>query len=251
MATHHEIPHNGADSPDRGALDVLRGSKVVESQRISWGSNYTFLVGLDHGREEPFKAVYKPRDGERPLHDFPRGSLYRREYAAYVVARALGWPLIPPTVIREGPYGIGSFQQYVEADPDATYFDLAEERRDELLPFAVFDAISNNADRKAGHCLLGEDGRIWSIDHGLTFHAVFKVRSVMLDLWGTQIPKPLILDIQRLAEELAHGSAVALELSTVLEPSEIEALQARLAALIKEAFTPKLNPYVNVPWPLV
>ena len=203
----NEPESTAVDLPEDAALDVLESAQVVGGRRISWGSNYTFMVHLDAGPGKHLRAIYKPKDGERPLYDFPRGSLYKREYAAYLVGKALGWPNVPLTLIRDGPYGVGSFQLYVSGEPDVTYFELVERDRDALLPLAVFDIVANNADRKGGHCLLGTDGRIWSIDHGLTFHRVFKVRSVMLELWGQPIPQPLLEDLGRLARELESKGA--------------------------------------------
>jgi len=187
---------------DEDALRLLAESKIIGGRRIHWGSNYTFLVHIDAGPGQYIPAVYKPREGETPLYDFPEGTLYRREYAAYVFGRALGWPAIPPTVLREGPYGVGSMQLYVDSSSKATYFDLIQDKRDELLPFALFDFVANNADRKAGHCLLGGDGRIWSIDHGLTFHEDFKVRTVMFDLWGAHVTPALLAKLDAVAGDL-------------------------------------------------
>ena len=166
------------------ALPVLRDGDVIGGQQIPWSSNYTFLLRIDAGPGRFLRAVYKPKAGERPLYDFPGGTLYRREYAAYLLGRAIGWPPVPLTLIREGPYGVGSMQLYVDSDPRITYFDLVSDHADEFGRFAAFDLVANNADRKGGHCLLGADGTIWSIDHGLTFHPDFKVRTVMLEFWG-------------------------------------------------------------------
>ena len=233
------------------ALPILEGAEIVGGQRIPWSSNGTFLVHLDAGPGRYLRAVYKPRDGERPLHDFPTGSLYKREYAAYMVARSLGWPQIPRTLIRDGPYGVGSMQLFVESDPNITYFDLVADNADELLRFAVFDVLTNNADRKAGHCLLGSDGAIWSVDHGLTFHHFFKQRTVMLEFWGEQVPRPLLDDMSRLAKVLESKAGVAPELAEMLSEREMGALQGRIEAMLAEPVLPTLDPRRNVPWPLV
>ena len=236
---------------DDDAREVLDDGEVVGGRRLSWGSNYTFLVHLDAGPGKYLPAVYKPKEGERPLDDFPLGSLYKREYAAYAFSQALGWPDVPLTTIRDGPYGVGSFQLYLDADPEITYFELIEEHRETLLRFAVFDVAANNADRKGGHCLLGDDGRIWSIDHGLTFHAAFKMRTVMLELWGAPIPDPLLDDMRRVAAQLESNGEAAAALAEVLDKPEMDALHRRLESLLNDRVTPQLNPYVNVPWPLV
>ena len=230
---------------------MLQDGDIVGGRRISWSSNYTFLVQIDAGPGKHVDAVYKPRDGERPLHDFPDGSLYKREYAAFLVSRALGWPNVPLTVVRDGPYGVGSVQLLVEADPRITYFDLVKDGSDGLIQLAVFDVLANNADRKGGHCLKGEDGRVWSIDHGLTFHSQFKLRTVMLEFWGTSIPQPLIDDIDSLANDLEATSEVASELGELLTDDELSAVHKRLGALLKDPVVPTLDPRRNVPWPVV
>ncbi len=237
--------------PDNQALAILRGGDVLDGHQVAWGSNYTFLVNLDAGPGEYIRAVYKPRDGEQALYDFPRGTLYQREYAAYLLSTALGWPLVPATVVREGPYGIGSMHLYIQHDPETTYFDLVKDHPDELLRFAVFDVLANNADRKGGHCLLGEDGNIWSIDHGLTFHHVFKMRTVMLEFWDSPIPQPVLVEIEELVGEIDAKSGPITGLVEMLTDQEMNALRERAVDLLDSATIPKLDPRYHVPWPLV
>ena len=236
---------------EEDALPLLQRSEITSARQIPWSSNYSFLVRIDAGPARYIRAVYKPRDGERPLHDFPSGSLYKREYAAYLLSRSLGWPHVPITVIRDGPYGPGSLQLYVNSDPDLTYFDLINDNAEQLVRFAVFDLLANNADRKAGHCLLGSDKRIWSIDHGLTFHSIFKLRTVMLEFWGTPIPQPLLGDMEALAGHLDSQAGLTADLTELLTQQEIEALRRRLAAMLKDPVMPSLDPHHDVPWPLV
>ena len=233
------------------ARPLLESGEVVGGHRIRWGSNYTFLVRIDAGPGKYLRGIYKPRDGERPLYDFPGGSLYKREYATFVLSRALGWPNVPLTLIREGPYGVGSMQLFVENDPRVTYFELLEDRTEELLRIAVFDLLVNNADRKAGHCLLGSDGRVWSIDHGLTFHPVMKLRSVMLEFWGQPIPTLLREDLRGLLERAEADDALLRKVSKVLAPVEMHALTERLRRILDEPALPVLDPYLNVPYPWV
>ena len=233
------------------ALPLLLSSPIIGARRIAWGSNYTFLVWIDAGPGKFLPAVYKPRDGERPLYDFPSGSLYKREYATFIVSRALGWPNVPLTVVRDGPHGVGSVQLYVDSDPAITYFDLIEARREDLRRFAVFDLLANNADRKAGHCLLGRDDRLWSIDHGLTFHPLFKLRTVMLEFWDEAIPEDLVGDIGSLLDRLETVGGLRDDLAEYLAPPEMGALKKRLHTLIDSPVLPKLDPYRNVPWPWV
>ena len=233
------------------SLPILQSGEIIGGHRLPRGSNYAFLVALDAGAGRYIRAIYKPRDGERPLYDFPRGTLYKREYATFVLSRSLGWPDVPTTLIRDGPYGVGSMQLYVEYDPRVTYFDLIEDEAEKVQRFAVFDMLVNNADRKAGHCLLDEDGRIWSIDHGLTFHPVFKVRTVMLEFWGQPIPEPLLVDLKALVTKLKSPDGLAKNLAEALTPTEIQALTNRLHDMLENPVLPALDPYHDIPWPWV
>jgi hypothetical protein len=188
-------------------------------------SNGTFLAKVRTSGAEVL-AVYKPRRGEAPLWDFPDGTLCAREVAAYVVARSLGWPNVPATILRDGPYGVGSVQRFVRFDPEEHYFTLSERFPEEFLRIAVFDLVVNNADRKAGHCLLGDDGRIHVVDHGVCFSAEPKLRTVIWDFVGAEIPGPLREDLAALAREVRSGAAGD-ELANVLDGPEIEALAER------------------------
>src|SRR5207237_2565294 len=180
------------------------------------------------------RAIYKPVAGERPLWDFPPG-LYRREVAAYLLSEWLGWGLVPETLVREGPLGIGSLQRFVPADFEQHYFTLLErpEHHDVLKAICAFDLIANNADRKGGHCLLGQDGRLWSVDHGLCFHANPKLRTVMWDFAGQPVPEDLVADAARLAV------SVPVQLAALLDDDEGEALAARAAALVRKPVFPE------------
>jgi hypothetical protein len=256
MNRRFQEPMDGLDSEpinlsENEALPYLESGDIIGGYRMPWGSNYTFVVFIKVNDGQHIRAIYKPRDGERPLYDFPQGTLYKREYATYVLSRALGWPDVPQTLIRQGPYGVGSMQQFVPCDYNLTYFDFVEERADALQKFAVFDLIVNNADRKAGHCLLGEEGRIWSIDHGLTFHPQFKLRTVMLEFWGRPIPEPVLADLKALGRSLNTQSGVCERLYELISPVEMDALNRRVDALLQNPILPKLDPYSNVPWPWV
>ena len=248
---HAQTTHSVAvELPEEEAMLLLREGEIIDGQRIPWSSNHTFLVRIDAGPGRHLRAVYKPRDGERPLFDFPRGSLYKREYAAYLLSRSLGWPSVPPTLIREGPHGVGALQLYVASDQQITYFDLIADSAEELLPFAVFDVVANNADRKGGHCLLGGDKRIWSIDHGLTFHPEFKLRTVMMEFWGAPIPRHLLDSLEALGGLLGSRSDLAAGLAELLSDGEIGALRSRLDSVLEDPQVPRLDPRWNVPWPL-
>ncbi|HEX2986885.1 MAG TPA: SCO1664 family protein [Chloroflexota bacterium] len=223
--------------------------EILAHEVVPDGSNYTFFVLISadgHGR---FLAVYKPQRGERPLWDFPRGTLHQREHAAYVVSRHLGWPNIPVTVIRDGPFGIGSVQLYVPIQDGADYFSFRHKRRRDLMQIALFDLLVNNADRKGGHCLLGEDGRLWAIDHGLTFHVEPKLRTILWDYCGQPVPQRLLEQMQALREDEGRSQKLREALEPDLEPAEIKAFFRRIDRILKVRHYPQLDPNRNVPWP--
>ena len=233
------------ERPQADSLTLLREGDVEVSGRMPWSSNGTYLVEVCGG-DETMRAVYKPVRGERPLWDFPDG-LYRREVAAYVVSEALGWGLVPETVLREGPLGPGSLQRFVDADFAQHYFTLLEfaTHHDVLKAICTFDLLVNNADRKGGHCLLGTDGKVWSVDHGLCFHVDPKLRTVMWDFEGMPIPESLVSDLARFAV------SPPTEVHGLIDGEEIEALAARAAAIVKRPVFPSARSARPYPWPLV
>jgi uncharacterized repeat protein (TIGR03843 family) len=211
-------------------------------------SNHTFLARA-RGDEEEMFAVYKPRRGETPLWDFPEGTLCAREVATYVAARTLGWPDVPATVLRDGPFGIGSVQRFVASDPEEHYFTLGARYPAEFRRVAAFDLVVNNADRKAGHCLLGEDGRIYVVDHGVCFSEEPKLRTVIWDFTGEPLEGHVRADLRRLAGDV-RGGPVREELANLLAESELEALESRaieVAAL--ERFPEPAEDRRPFPWP--
>ena len=235
--------------PEDETRSALLYGELSRLEPVPWGSNATFLVAVSHD-SRTLDAIYKPRSGERPLSDFPSGTLYKREYAAYLVARALKWDFIPTTVVRDGPYGVGSVQQFIDSDLQSNYFTLREEVPWALERIALFDCLSNNADRKAGHCFKGLDGRVWSIDHGLTFHQQPKLRTVIWDFAEQPIPRDLLEQVEGLMGELGSGGEFQRALGSLLAMEEVEALRQRSAKLLREARFPDLDPFRrNVPWP--
>lgn len=232
-------------------LRLLREGEVELAGQFVWGSNFTYLTRVLHPEGE-IQAVYKPTRGERPLWDFPYGTLAAREVAAYLTSEALGWDLVPPTVLRrQAPLGPGSLQFYVEADPEVTYFNLPEEMKQRLRPVALFDALINNADRKGGHLLLAEDGHLWLIDHGVCFHHQDKLRTVIWDFAGEPIPEDLLRDLQAFCERLEKDPDLRRAYLDLLAPEEVEALQARAARLLASRRFPRPGPGRAHPWPLV
>lgn len=233
-------------------LTLQNGSARLQGQFVR-GSNYTFLVDLAL-EDFALTAVYKPLRGAQPLWDFPAASLARREVAAYLVSQALGWQLVPPTLYRRKrlPLGAGSLQYFVPHDPAAHYFNFSPQERERLRPTAVFDLLVNNADRKGGHILRGLDGRLWLIDHGLCFHVEDKLRSVVWDFAGEEIPAELLADIENLLPALDKDGPLAVELAPYLRQSEIKALRARAARLLAQPHFLQPPPGRRAfPWPPV
>jgi hypothetical protein len=232
---------------------VLLAKGEIETQgMMPWSSNYTILVRITHEEREAL-AVYKPRRGERPLWDFPRGTLCQREMAAFLVSDLLGWNLVPPTVLRDGPYGIGSVQLYIDSDPDAHLFTMQREGgfEFEIERLAAFDILTNNADRKSGHCLKGSDGRLWAIDHGICFHAEPKLRTVLWDYAGSPIRDDILHDLRHLQEQVQDDEPAIRTLESLLLPDEARAFRRRLKRLIDTGSYPNPGGGRSVPWPPV
>ena len=212
-------------------------------------SNYTFLAEVT-GDDSAAPVVYKPRRGETPLWDFPEGTLCNREVAASVLADALGWPNVPPTVLRDGPHGPGSVQLYVESVPGEHYFTLRERFVDVFRAVAAFDVVAGNGDRKSGHLLLSPTDTIWAVDHGLCFATRPWLRTVIWEFAGEPVPEEMRGDIRRVASELRSGS-LRERLAEQLLPQEIEAAADRAEALVRAGTFPHPGPGRSRPWPAV
>lgn len=237
-------------SPDE-IEKLIEGAEIEGGELVPQGSNYTFAVQLRNGGLR-FLGIYKPADGERPLWDFPYGTLHHRERCSFLISQALGWQLVPPTVVRAGPHGEGSVQLYIAHDPASNYFSLLEEGRPELFLLAVFDLIVNNTDRKGGHCLKGQDGRVWGIDHGLTFHAEPKLRTVIWDFSGHELPENILEDLRGLDKKLDDGeNPVTREIISRLDAEEFEMLRRRVRAFLDNPRLPHPEEYRSFPWPPV
>jgi uncharacterized repeat protein (TIGR03843 family) len=232
--------------------EVLAHADLEVVGRMRYASNGTFLVqtsieGVDIG------AVYKPRRGERPLWDFPDGTLCNREVASYEVSNALGLGIVPVTVMRsDGPLGPGAVQRFVEHDPEEHYFTLLPGNPERFREFAVFDVLVNNTDRKGGHCLRDQvNDVIVGIDHGLTFHPSWKLRTVIWDFAGEPLTPALTDAVCRLSRDLDDGS-VGERLALLLSPPELAAIATRAADLLRAGRLPDPEPgYHSVPWPMV
>jgi len=246
---------HGRSFDAEAAEDALRALPIIELKGLfRRSSNYTFLVELcgEPGASPPLLAVYKPAQGESPLWDFPTGSLYRREVAAYLLAKDLGWPRVPPTVVREeAPHGVGALQLYVDAQPERHYLAASAEPPETWIEVAVFDILVNNADRKSGHCLTDADGQVWVIDHGLTFHVDPKLRTVIWEYAGRRLPPRLRCDLEQASASLA-GGALAVALGALISRRELTVLRRRLAAMLQPGWElPHPTSAWSVPWPPV
>ena len=263
-------PHSAGSPPRR--LQVLG--------RIPSGSNLVYLCASDDAE----RWVYKPVDGEAPLPDFPDGTLAAREAAAHIVDRELGWALVPQTHLVDGPAGPGMAQRWIDhpdvddasestsaepvdlhpadrvppgrlavlsgTDESGAEVVLTHSTDERLRRIALLDHVINNADRKGGHVLHDPDGRVWAIDHGLAFHHVPKLRTVLWGWAGQPIPETDLADLCRLAETARPGAELASQLSDLLTATEILALGERVRSLCREAVFPSPGPGYPLPWPL-
>lgn len=237
----------GATPDDHGAaLEFLAAGRIEVEGRLVTASNATLYCTVRHqGREA--KCVYKPVAGERPLWDFPPGTLAAREVAAYAVSRAAGWNLVPPTVMRDGPYGPGMCQLWIDADESTDLVTLARSHdHPGLRDMAVFDAVVNNADRKIGHLLPLPDGRLYGCDHGVCFGEEYKLRTVLWQWRGLELTGTALAALERLEQELASGD-LASELTGRLSPAEVTATRKRVELLRRH----RVHPYPPENWPAV
>lgn len=235
------------------ALDLLAHGELSVRGLLQGSSNYTFLADVHNDRFQGL-AIYKPRQGETPLWDFPHGTLCQRELAAYLVSQALGWRLVPPTVIRVGPCGKGAVQLFVDADFSQHYFTFRDEPalQGTLRRIAAFDLVINNADRKAGHTLRDEQDRVWAIDHGVCFHPQPKLRTVIWEFAGEPLPAALLADLAELRTQLGQGCQLRNELAELLSDAELAALARRVEQMLDAGVFPDPDPHRrSYPWPLV
>ena len=295
-------PTHNDESPGRlPPIEFLRAGSLTVLGQLTTASNATLLCEVAvEGLEPPDgpssarsgatdatgpRAVYKPIAGERPLRDFPPGTLAGREVASYLISEALGWSLIPPTVFRDGPFGPGAVQWWIEdlddtsavidlfppalvpagwavvlegSDPQGEAVSLAHADRIDLQRMAVLDLILNNADRKAGHIML-QDGQLFGVDHGLTFHPASKLRTVLWGWAGQKIPDHLLAEVRDLAAQFsqsepdrgAGAASLRAQLEKLLGPPELHALRGRFTDLLNSGRFPDLpERRFGLPWPL-
>ncbi|MEE1752537.1 SCO1664 family protein [Streptomyces sp. SP18CS02] len=258
-------------------LDLLSAGELTVRGRVREASNAVLFCTVALDGEEA-ECVYKPVAGEQPLWDFPDGTLAQREVAAYEVSQATGWDLVPPTVLRDGPYGQGMVQQWIDGDPSASLLALVDDEEPaegwkavglaqvgdgrtallvhaddiRLRRLAVLDAVINNGDRKGGHLLPSADGRLYAIDHGVTFNVDDKLRTLLWGWAGEPLPAEALDVLARLESALAADAPLATRLAELLTPAEVSALRERVAALRKASRHPEPSgQWPAIPWPPV
>jgi len=242
-------PQRVASAAIPDPIAFLMNAEPEVEGRMPWSSNATFLVTLRcDGVEGPVeqRAVYKPVRGERPLWDFEPG-LHRRERAAFLLSERIGVGVVPPTVIRDGPLGEGSFQWFVDADHSEHYFTIYEQfdhLHDQCRDIAVLDILANNTDRKSGHCLLADD-RVWAIDNGLCFSSPYKLRTVIWEFAGESIDDAVLDRVAPMVER------IPVDIAALLDDDEIDAMQRRATMLVTERRLPDDESGHRYPWPLI
>ena len=217
-------------------IDILQKGSIQLKGQFTYGSNYTFLTSVKY-QNSNYRAIYKPQKGEIPLWDFPPDTLANRETAAYLICKALSWGYVPPTIIRsDAPFGRGSLQWFITHNPEMNYFTFSDEMKEHLRPVVVFDMILNNADRKGGHVIIDDRRQIWLIDHGICFHHVPKLRTVIWDFIGERISNQIILDLHLLYDKLVPNNPLTRELEQLLSLQELTALKRRVEHIIRVPF---------------
>ncbi|WP_189711090.1 SCO1664 family protein [Streptomyces phaeofaciens] len=277
MSAPERIPSRGVTTTDPVFAELLARGELTVRGRIRDASNAALYCTVAHdGREAA--CVYKPVAGERPLWDFPDGTLAQREVAAYEVSRATGWDLVPPTVLREGPYGEGMCQLWIEAAPESELLALVDAQEPEpgwraigfaevgegrtallvhadderLRRLAVLDAVINNADRKGGHLLPTADGRLYGIDHGVTFNTENKLRTLLWGWAGEPLTGEAVDVLKGLQGALEASGPLTATLAALVTSAEVAATRARVAALLESGRHPEPSgEWPAIPWPPV
>ncbi len=234
------------------ALEVLKRGEIELEGRFTHGSNHTFLGLVEYGGLA-LHAVYKPRAGERPLWDFTEGTLCTREVAAWRLSEALDWRLVPPTVLAGGPMGEGMLQLYIPHDPEDHYLVMDRPDAVAIDRMVAFDVVINNADRKSGHVLRSADGALWAIDHGVSFHAQPRLRTVIWERAGQPLPAGVAADLHRLRAALSPAeTSLVQELAALITMREIRAIALRIDHLLAAGRYPAPSEdRREFPWPPV
>ena len=226
---------------------VLADGELIVTGRLIDASNATLLAQctLDN---EIVKCIYKPIAGERPLWDFQDGNLAQREFAAYLISEYLEMHIVPLTILRDGPFGLGMVQEWIDIDQDVDLAEFFSQDDPQLRKMALFDAVINNTDRKIGHLLPHPDGRLFGCDHGVTFHHEYKLRTVLWQWAGSDLTEDEIGSLQALQEILETDESGTLQ--SLITQTELLSLKSRIDALIKDrSFPLPSTDWPAIPWP--
>jgi hypothetical protein len=236
----HQLTNSKLELLEHGQLEVIG--------RLTDASNATFVCRIQ--ADDAVQCVYKPVRGERPLDDFPTATLARRETAAYAMSEATGWEIVPPTVLRDGPLGLGMVQLWIDIDDSVDLVEMVVGRDERLRRVCVFDALANNADRKGAHLLPTESGHIYGVDHGICFSAQPKLRTVLWGWRGEELNAEELAVVRAVCDGLDAGGALRQTLSDLLSPAEVAATAHRAEALLKSGRFPQPDPSrPALPWP--
>ena len=226
---------------------ILADGELIVTGRLIDASNATLLAQctLDN---EIVKCIYKPIAGERPLWDFQDGNLAQREFAAYLISEYLEMHIVPLTILRDGPFGLGMVQEWIDIDQDVDLAEFFSQDDPQLRKMALFDAVINNTDRKIGHLLPHPDGRLFGCDHGVTFHHEYKLRTVLWQWAGSDLTEDEISSLQALQEILETDESGTLQ--SLITQTELLSLKSRIDALIKDrSFPLPSTDWPAIPWP--
>lgn len=227
--------------------EILVKGEMVVTGRLIDASNATLLAECSFDNEK-IKCIYKPVAGERPLWDFPDGNLAQREYAAYLISMHAGFDLVPYTILRDGPFGLGMVQRWIDIDESVDLASFFSTDDSQLRKMALFDAIINNTDRKIGHLLPRPDGKLFGCDHGVTFHHEYKLRTVLWQWAGDSFTADEEQTLRDLAQKLKESKVD--NLSSLITVDEYQALLARVDDLLKNRIFPMpSHDWPAIPWP--
>lgn len=231
-------------------VDAMQSGELSVTGRLVDASNatlYGVIKSIDGAESDEIRVIYKPVAGERPLWDFPDGNLANREYAAFLISEIAKWNLVPTTILREGPFGPGMVQQWIDIDETVDLALFYSQDKPLLRKLALFDAVINNTDRKIGHLLPTADGKLMGCDHGVTFHHEDKLRTVLWQWAGMALSDQEIIELRKLFEGILKERVFFQELLTEIE---LQALFARIDRLISSGIFPEpSDEWPAVPWP--
>jgi uncharacterized repeat protein (TIGR03843 family) len=238
---------DGAIDPSdtESAERLLRHGDITIEGRLVAATNATLYCSVEYG-DIRANCVYKPVSGERPLWDFPDGTLAGREVAAYVISEQLGWRIVPPTIHRDGPFGPGMVQLWIDHDTGVDLLALSRGDDPAVRRMAVFDAVVNNADRKIGHLLPTASGHVYGCDHGVCFSDEYKLRTVLWQWRGKDLTAEAVEGLQRLRRAFAKDGLMS-RLSGLLSAGEIAATRDRVELMLKH----RIHPYPPDDWPAI